>query len=163
MTQMCMFCCYYYHYQAESRKVLMKLRSTQSRRDVIDITNTVKKLHSLIPASNSLSEFDTVSMCHRTRCLKLYKEASVALVYWVTWMKQQSSNNVHAIALQKIEAHIKSRLDKTGRKLTPKVPQLCTLPPTVKAFEENVKRAHYQCTLRRNTHQKPSQLQVWMV
>ena len=56
------------------------------------------------------------------------------------------------------EARIKSWLYKTGRKSASKVPELCTLPPTVKAFEENAKRAHYQCAIWRNALQEPPQL-----
>lgn len=43
------------------------------------------------------------------------------------------------------EARIKVWTTRTGRKAASKVPKLCSLPPTSEAFEENVKRAHFQC------------------
>ena len=38
-------------------------------------------------------------------------------------------------------------LARTGRKSASKVRNLCSLPPTMEAFHENVKRAHFQCAI----------------
>ena len=55
------------------------------------------------------------------------------------------------------EARIKVWTTKTGRKTETKVPKLCSLPPTSKVFEENVKRAHFQCaTWRKALQESPN-------
>ena len=53
------------------------------------------------------------------------------------------------------EARIKAWTTKTGRKTATKVPKLCSLPPTSKVFEENVKIAHFQCAIWRRALQEP--------
>ncbi len=56
------------------------------------------------------------------------------------------------------EARIKVWLTKTGRKSASKVPKLYSLPPTTEVFEENVKRAHFQCAIWRRALQEPPNL-----
>ena len=56
------------------------------------------------------------------------------------------------------EARIKAWTAKTGRKTATKVPKLCSLPPTSEVFEENVKRAHFQCAIWRKALQEPPNL-----
>ena len=53
------------------------------------------------------------------------------------------------------EARIKAWTTKTGRKTATKVPKLCSLPPTSKVFEENVKIAHFQSAIWRRALQEP--------
>ncbi len=56
------------------------------------------------------------------------------------------------------EARIKIWAARTGRKAASKIPKLCSLPPTSEAFEENVKRAQYQCAIWRRALQEPLNL-----
>ena len=57
-----------------------------------------------------------------------------------------------------IEARIRVWTAKTGRKAAAKIPKLCSLPPTSEAFQENVKRAHFQCAVWRRALQEPPDL-----
>ena len=56
------------------------------------------------------------------------------------------------------DARIKVWLSKTGRKSASKVPKLCSLPPTMEVFQENVKRAHFQCAIWKRALQEPPHL-----
>ena len=97
-----------YYYQAECLKVPMKLQSTQSGRDVIDIANTVKNLQSIISEllpAHALTGCDTVSMCHGIGKAKMLKTVQGG-----------------KCSLTMTEARIKSWLDKTGWKSASKVP-----------------------------------------
>jgi len=140
-----------YYYQAECLKVPMKLQSTQSGRDVIDIANTVKNLQSIISEllpAHALTGCDTVSMCHGIGKAKMLKtvqggkcslsllgdlNATIEDITSQATMFMCSCYNITE-ATTMTEACIKSWVNKTGRKSASKVPKLCTLPPTVKAL-----------------------------
>ena len=61
-------------------------------------------------------------------------------------------------ATKMTEARIKVWTTKTVRKTETKVPKLCSLPPTSEVFEENVKRAHFQCATWRKALQESQNL-----
>ena len=56
------------------------------------------------------------------------------------------------------EARIKFWTTKIGSKTATKVPKLCSLPSTSEVFEENVKRAHFQCATWRKVLQESPNL-----
>ena len=65
-----------YHYQAESLKTPMKLKSTQAGRVFIDVTATVRKLRDLIAEllpAHALSGCAPLPMCHGIRKSKMMK------------------------------------------------------------------------------------------
>ena len=84
-----------YHYQSELLTILMKLQSTQSGRVVIDIAAIEQSLYNIIPEflpAHALSGCDTVAMFHgfgKAKMLKLYRQTSVVLVYYVGGLMQQ--------------------------------------------------------------------------
>ena len=112
----------------------------------------------LLPA-HALTGCDTVSMCHGIGKAKMFKtvqggKSSLSLLgdlnatieditSQATMFMCLCYNITEATTMTETRT-VKSWLNKTGRKSASKVPKLRTLPPTVKAFEENVERAHYQ-------------------
>ena len=165
-----------YYYHAKSLAIPMKLQSTQTGRAFIDIAATVQKFKNIIPEllpTHALSGCDTVAMCHgigKGRMLKAVKtgKCSLSLLGDVNAnmkeiTKQATAflcmcyNNVPNEATM-TEARIKVWLSKTGRKSASKVPKLCSLPPTIEAFQENVKRAHFQCAIWKTALQEPTHL-----
>lgn len=164
-----------YHYQAESLTVPMKLRSAQSGRALIDIAATVQSLQNIIPEllpAHAISGCDTVAMCHgigKTKMLKAVQTNKCSLnllgdlnatmediTKQATGFMCKCYNSTDAATMT--EARIKTWLTKTGRKSVSKIPKLCSLPPTSEVFEENVKRAHFQCAIWRKALQEPPNL-----
>ena len=150
----------------------MKLQSTQLGRALIDVKATVQKLGDIIPEllpAHALSGCDTVPMCHgigKGKMLKAVKEdrCSLSLLGDVTADMEdviiQSTIFMCSCygvsnATSMTDARIKVWTARTGRKTANKVPKLCSLPPTTEAFEENVKRAHYQCSIWRRALEEP--------
>lgn len=164
-----------YHYQAELLTVPMKLQSTQSGRAVIDIAATVQSLYNIIPEllpAHALSGCDTVAMFHGIGKAKMLKalqasNCSVSLLGDLNATMDDITKQATAFvcrcynipnAATMTEARIKAWLTKIGRKSTLKIPKLSSLPPTMEAFEENVKRAHFQCAIWRRALQEPPDL-----
>ena len=164
-----------YHYQAESLSVPMKLQSTQSGRALIDIAATVQNLQNIVPEllpAHALSGCDTVAMCHGIGKGKVLK--AVQMNKWSLGFLGDLNATMEDITKQATafmcrcynspcaatitEARIKAWLTKTGRKSASKLPKLCSLPPTMEAFEENIKRAHFQCAIWRKALQEPPNL-----
>ena len=164
-----------YHYQAESLTVPMKLQSTQSERALIDIAATVQNLQNIVPEllpAHALSGCDTVAMCHGIGKGKVLK--AVQMNKWSLGFLGDLNATMEDITKQATafmcrcynspcaatmtEARIKAWLIKTGRKSASKLPKLCSLPPTMEAFEENIKRAHFQCAIWRKALQEPPNL-----
>ena len=164
-----------YHYQAELLTVSMKLQSTQSGRTVIDIAATVQSLHNIVPEllpAHALSGCDTVAMFHGIGKAKMLKavqtnKCSLSLLGDLNATMEDITKQATAFvcrcynssgAATMTEARIKAWLTKTGRKSTSKIPKLCSLPPNIEAFAENVKRAHFQCAIWRKALQEPPNL-----
>ena len=160
----------------------MKLKSTQADRAFIDVTATVRKLRDLIAEllpAHALSECDTVPMCHgigKSKMLKAVKakKYSLSLLGEVNADMEDVINQAMAFMCKcysvsntasMTEARIKvwtariGRAVRIRRKAASKVPKLCSLPPTTEAFQINVRRAHFQCTIwRRALMQEPPNL-----
>lgn len=164
-----------YYYHAESLTIPMKLQSTQTGRAFIDISATVQKLKNMIPEllpAHALSGCDTVPMCHGIGKGKMLKavqtgKCSLSLLGNVHADMQDITKQAAAFmcrcynvpnAATMTEARIKVWLSKTGRKSASKVPKLCSLPPTMEVFQENVKRAHFQCVIWKSALQEPPHL-----
>ena len=164
-----------YHYQAESLTVHMTLQSTQSDRAFIDIPASVQSLQNIVPQllpAHALSGCDAVAMCHgigKTKMLKAVQSSKCSIsllgdinapmkdiIKQVTDFMCKCYNSLDATTMT--EARITAWLTKTGRKSALRIPKLCSLPPTTEAFEENVKRAHFQCVIWRNALQEPPDL-----
>lgn len=164
-----------YHYQAESLNIPMKLQPTQAGRAFIDIAATVGKLKDitakLLPA-HALSGCDTVPMCHgigKNKMLKAVKaeQCSLNLLGDVNASMEDIIKQATAFMCQcynvpnvstMTKARIKIWTTRTGKKTASKIPKLCSLPPTSEAFEQNVKRAHFQCAIWRKALQEPPNL-----
>jgi len=115
---------------------------------------------------------DTVPMCHgigKTKMLKTIQtnKCSFSLLGDLNATVEDITKQATAFmcrcynspyAATMTEARIKAWLTKTGRKSASKLPKLCSLPPTMEAFEENVKRAHFQCAIWRKALQEPPNL-----
>ncbi len=150
----------------------MKLQSTQTGRTFIDVTATVQKLRDIIPQllpAHALSGCDTVPMCHgigKSKMLKAVRadKYSLSLLGDLNAdmddiIKQATAfmcSCYNTASTTMTEARIKVWTSKTGRKTATKVPKLCSLPPTSEAFEENVKRAHFQCAIWRAFEEPPN-------
>ena len=164
-----------HHYHAESLAIPMKLQSTQTGRAFIDIAATVQSLKNIIPEllpAHALSGCDTVPMCHgigKGKMLKAVQTGKCSLsllgdenadmkdiVNQATAFMCRCYNVPNAATMT--EARIKVWLTKTGKKSALKVPKLCSLPPTMEAFQENVKRAHFQCAIWKRALQEPPHL-----
>ena len=164
-----------FHYQAEALTITMKLQPTQAGRAFIDVRATVGKLKyaiaELLPA-HALSGCDTVPMCHgigKSKMLKTVKaeQCSLSLLGDVNAnmkdiIKQATAFMCNCYNVSNVttmtEARIKVWTARTGRKQASKVPKLCSLPPTSEVFEQNVKRAHFQCAIWRKALQEPPNL-----
>ena len=148
-----------YHYQAESLTVPMTLQLTQSNRAFIDIPASVQSLQNIVPQllpAHALSGCDTVAMCHgigKTKMLKAVQSSKCSIsllgdlnapmediIKQATDFMCRCYNNLDATTMT--EARITAWLTKTGRKSALRIPKLCSLPPTIEAFEENVKRVY---------------------
>ena len=137
------------------------------------MTATILKLRDdvilqLLPA-HALNGCDTVPMCHGIGKSKMLKVV-MAGKYSLSLLGDVNANmediikqatafmcrcyNVEGAATM-TEARIKAWTTKTGRKTATNVPKLCSLPPTSDLFEENVKRAHFQCAIWRRALQEP--------
>ncbi len=164
-----------YHYLAESLNMPMKLQPTQAARTSIDVAATVGKLKDIIAQllpAHALSGCDTVSMCYgigKSKMLKAVKakQCSLNLLGDVNASMEDIIRQATAFICQcynvpnvttMTEARIKIWAARTGRKAASKIPKLCSLQPTSEAFEENVKRAHYQCAIWRRALQEPLKL-----
>ena len=159
-----------YHYHVESLTIPMKLQSTQAGRAFIDVSATVLKLREVIPQllpAHALSGCDTVPMCHGIEKTKMLK-AVMAGKYSLSLLGDVNANMEEIIkqataficrcynvngATTMTEARIKGWTTKTGKKTATKF-----LPPTSEVFEENVKRAHFQCAIWRKALQEPLNL-----
>ena len=121
----------------------------------------------LLPA-HALSGCDTVAMCHgidKTKMLKAVQSSKYSIsllgdlnapmediIKQATDFMCRCYNSLDATTTT--EARITAWLTKTGRKSALRIPKLCSLLPTTEAFEENVKRAHFQRAIWRNALSK---------
>ena len=132
--------------------------------DAAVIPATVQSLKNIIAELlpvHALSGCDTVPMCHgigKTKMLKAVKSNQCSLHLLGDVDASMEDITIQATAFicrccnipdvaTMTEARIKAWLTKTGSKSALKLPKLCSLPPTMEAFKENIKRAHLQCAI----------------
>ena len=162
------------HYFAEeSLSVSLIMVSTSRSRSSIDIGATVAKHSGIVPqliAAHAVSGCETVGI-GKTEVVKSLS-AGIELNHLgdpksrLDDVMKESTHFIGACYGQKCDPsdtmssiRYKVWVSCTGRKGASILPKLKSLPPTVEAFRENVKRAHFQvCIWKAALQQDPSEL-----
>ncbi|MEL7308361.1 MAG: hypothetical protein AAGK05_11175 [Pseudomonadota bacterium] len=148
-----------HYYQTEGLSCAVLMESPVRDRAIVDIGMTVAKHIDIIPellAAHALTGCDTVACFYgigKTTVLKVLQSGlSLSLLGHVdasfsSVLKQATDFLIACYGLKSCSTMSQARLrawaTKTGKGYT-STPRLCSLPPTSEAFEQNVKRAHYQ-------------------
>ena len=151
---------FYYHKCGFHSRVTMESPIKQGV--VVDIGSTVCKYKDILPQillAHALSGCDTVTCCFgigKGTVLKTlqsgYELSSLGQIDapFIEVMNQATAFMTACYGQTNCENMSQARHKiwaiKTGKGYT-STPKLCTLPPTTEAFQENVKRAHYQACL----------------
>ncbi len=141
------------------------MESTSRSRSSIDIGATVAKHSGIVPqmiAAHAVSGCDTVGCYHGIGKTKVVKALSAGIELnhlgdpkaSLDDVMKESTHFIGACYGQKCDPsdtmssiRYKVWVSHTGRKGASILPKLKSLPPTVEAFRENVKRAHLQACI----------------
>lgn len=147
-----------YHYWKLKMSATITLEATGGNRKLVDIGKTVDKHSDIMPsiiAAHALSGCDTVAKCHGIGKVSVFKKLKAGLDLSKLGLVDADMHEVIHEATLFISscygypsdcmttARIKAWASKTAKART-SAPKLSTLPPTTEAFQENVKRAHFQ-------------------
>ncbi len=156
-----------HHYLANDLELLVTMESPSKSKDrmVVDIGKTVRQHKDIIPEllpAHALSGCDTVACCFNIGKCTILKTLKSGYSLSLLGMKDANMPHVMKQATACMtacygqpncktmsDARLKVWASRTGKGYT-STPKLCSLPPTSEAFEENVKRAHFQACVRRS-------------
>ena len=151
-----------HYYNTESITIPTIMESPIKGRAVININKTLIKHSAIIPnvlAAHGLTGCDTVASCYgigkgtvvKTLCSGMALSLLGDIDASMTEIIQQSMKfMLKCYGMNQAETMSNARMLLWSSKLSKGktvTPDLCTLPPTDEAFEENVKRAHFQISI----------------